>query len=292
MTAIDQPVPGPAERTIPEPPAMESRLRSNGRLFVTLVRMAIIEQFQYRAANYFYMIGMITEPVIYLVVWSSIARAQGGDVGGITPGAFAAYYIVWTLVRNMNIVFTPFGWEQRIREGRLSGQLVRPLHPIYYDLGFFAGWKVVVIVLWLPLAAVLSLIFRPELSPRPTQLVAFFIAIWGAYLIRSLLLWMLGMVTFWTTRIGAAFEVFFAAELLLSGRLVPVRLMPDWAQQLAGVLPFESTFGFPITALVGPISDRELAIGLATQLLWIAVGSLGVAVMWRRAVKNYTAVSG
>jgi ABC-2 type transport system permease protein len=31
-----------------------------------------------------------------------------------TAGGFAAYYIIWTLVRNMNIVFTPFGWEWRI----------------------------------------------------------------------------------------------------------------------------------------------------------------------------------
>ena len=81
------------------------------------------------------MIGMIIEPVIYLVVWSSIARQQGGEVGGYTPETFAAYYIVWTLVRNMNIVFTPFGWEERIREGQMSGHLVRPVHPIHYDLG-------------------------------------------------------------------------------------------------------------------------------------------------------------
>ena len=33
---------------------------------------------------------------------------------------------------------------------------------------------------------------------------------------------MLGMVTFWTTRVSAIFEAYFAAELLLSGRLVPV----------------------------------------------------------------------
>ena len=80
----------------------------------------MLTQFQYRAANYFYMIGMIVEPVIYLVVWSSIAESSGGSVEGYTPETFAAYYIVWTLVRNMNIVFTPFGWEERIREGELS----------------------------------------------------------------------------------------------------------------------------------------------------------------------------
>lgn len=275
-----------------EPIAYEGAARSYVRLYSTLGRTSIMEQFQYRAANYFYMIGMVAEPIVYLVVWSTIARQQGGSVGGYTPGTFAAYYIVWTLVRNMNIVFTPFGWEERIREGQLSGQLVRPIHPIHYDLGFFAGWKVVVIVLWIPLAAVLSLIFQPELGPTVGQVAAFLIAIWGAYLIRSLLLWMLGMVTFWTTRVSALFEAFFAAELLLSGRLLPVSLMPQWVQTLAGYLPFESTFGFPITALVGPISDGDLVRGLAKQLVWIVLGTIGVRVMWRRAVRAYTAVNG
>ena len=52
-------------------------------------------------------------------VWSTIAIHQGGMVAGYTAGAFAAYYIVWTLVRNMNIVFTPYGWEGRIQRGQL-----------------------------------------------------------------------------------------------------------------------------------------------------------------------------
>ncbi len=269
-----------------------STLRWYGDLYLTMARMAIIEQFQYRAANYMYMIGMVAEPVVYLVVWSVVATQQGGEVGGLTPRTIAAYYIVWTLVRNMNIVFTPFGWEQRIREGQLSGQLLRPLHPIHYDLAFFAGWKVVVIVMWLPIAAVLAWLFRPEIDPRLSQVVVFAVAIWGAYLIRSMLLWMLGMVTFWTTRVGAAFDFFFTAELLLSGRVVPMRLMPDWAQTLARYLPFESTFGFPITALVGPITDAELVEGLIRQAFWIVAGSIGVALMWRRATKVFTSVAG
>ena len=278
--------------TAATPPAESGRLRSYVALYLTMARVSMLEQFQYRAANYFYMIGMVTEPVVYLVVWSTIAESQGGSVDGYTAGTFAAYYIVWTLVRNMNIVFTPFGWEERIREGTLSGQLVRPMHPIHYDLGFFAGWKVVAIVFWLPIAAVLTLIFDPELDPRPQQIVVFFVAIWGAYLIRSFLLWMLGMVTFWTTRVSALFELYFAAELLLSGRVLPLDLMPEWAQNVAAFLPFQWTFGYPITALVGPISDRDLYLGLLAQAGWIAAGAVGVSLMWRRAVRRYTAVAG
>src|SRR5512141_3467206 len=96
-------------------------------VYLGSMKISIAEQFQYRVSNYFYMIGMVAEPVIYLVVWSTVARAQGGSVGGYTPGAFAAYYLVWTLVRNMNIVFTPYGWENRIRSGWFSMDLLRPI---------------------------------------------------------------------------------------------------------------------------------------------------------------------
>jgi len=281
-----------AERTTPAAPRLVSPLRGLFDVYVQEAKIAIAEQIQYRAANYFYMIGMVAEPVIYLVVWSTVAAQQGGSVAGITAGQFAAYYIVWTLVRNINIVFTPYGWEERIREGRLSAQLLRPLFPIVEDLGFFLGWKPLVIALWLPIAIFLSLIFRPVLNPTPLAIVVFAVALLGAYLIRSLNQSSLGLVTFWTTRVGPIFQLYIAVELLLSGRLVPMALMPEWVQRLADVLPFQWTFGFPIEALVGNLSTEELLGGLAMQLLWIVIGSILVRVVWHFAIRRYSAVSG
>ncbi len=264
--------------------------RSMLDFYLTRGRTEIQSQFQYRVAQYLYMIGMLAEPIVYLVVWTTIAEQQGGSVEGITPGEFAAYYIVWTLVRNMNIVFTPYGWEGRIRQGELSGMLVRPVHPIHYDLAYFAGWKFVVILLWLPIAAALTLIFRPTFDISLLEIGVFLIAIWGAYLIRSMLLWVLGMVTFWTTRVSALYDMYFTAELLLSGRLLPLALLPGWAATVADVLPFKYTFGYPIEVIAGDLSTRELFIGLAMQVLWVAVGALLVAVVWRFGVRRYSAV--
>jgi ABC-2 type transport system permease protein len=273
-------------------PRLVGPVRGLFDVYVAEARLSIAQQFQYRVANYMYMIGMIAEPVIYLVVWSTVAEQQGGSVGGYTPGAFAAYYIVWTLVRNMNIVFTPYGWEWRIREGQLSAQLLRPLFPIVEDLGGFIGWKFVVILMWLPIAAVLVLLFHPQLNTSPLAIAVFAVAIWGAYLIRSLNQSSLGLITFWTTRVGPIFELYIAAELLLSGRLVPMSLMPDWVQHLADLLPFQWTFGFPIEALVGNLSQDQLLGGLGAQLFWIVVGSILVRVVWRYAIRRYSAVSG
>ena len=208
----------------------EGRFRSYLDYYLTRARTQIQSNFQYRVATYMWLIGMLAEPIVYLVVWTTIADQQGGSVQGITTGEFAAYYIVWTLVRNMNIVFTPYGWEWRIREGELSAALLRPLHPIHDDIAGFAGWKVVTIILWLPIAAVLWIAFDPTIDIRAAEIAAFCVAIWGAYLIRTMFLTSLGMVTFWTTRVSALFELAVGLELLLSGRLVPLPLMPAWAR--------------------------------------------------------------
>jgi ABC-2 type transport system permease protein len=266
------------------------RLRRLARVYRVLARQGVQRELQYRTANYLYMIGMVVEPVVYLVVWTTVAEARGGAVGGYTAGEFAAYYIVWTLVRNMNIVFTPFGWEHRIRQGKLSELLLRPVHPLHYDIAYFGGWKVVVILLWLPIAAVLTIGFRPELSPNLAQVAAFGVAIWGAYIIRSLLLFALGMVTLWTTRVTALFELYFTAELLLSGRLVPLDLLPQWAQTVADWLPFASTFGFPIEALVADLSNAALVAGLVAQVAWTGVATVVCWAVWKRAVRRYSAV--
>lgn len=260
--------------------------------FFAAARISILSQIQYRVANYFYMIGMIAEPVIYLVVWSTIADQLGGEVGGYTAGTFAAYYIVWTLVRNMNIVFTPFGWENRIRRGDLAMELMRPIHPIFADISYFSGWKFVVILLWLPLAAFLAWVFKPTIEFTLMNGIVFFIAIWGAFLVRTMVVSLLGMITFWTTRVSAIFELYFALELILSGRLVPMTLMPQWVQTISNYLPFKWTFFFPIEALVGSMSTQELWLGVATQVFWITLGALLLSVVWRSAVKQFSSVGG
>ena len=268
----------------------EGRFRSYLDYYLTRARTQIQSNFQYRVATYMWLVGMLAEPIVYLVVWTTIADQQGGSVQGITTGEFAAYYIVWTLVRNMNIVFTPYGWEWRIREGELSAALLRPLHPIHDDIAGFAGWKVVTIILWLPIAAVLWIAFDPSIDIRAAEIAAFCVAIWGAYLIRTMFLTSLGMVTFWTTRVSALFELAVGLELLLSGRLVPLPLMPAWAEDVANVLPFKWSFYFPIQTLVGDLSNRELLEGLGIQLLWIIVLTGLFLVVWRFAIRRYSAV--
>ncbi|WP_232280693.1 ABC-2 family transporter protein [Chloroflexus aggregans] len=93
-------------------------------------------------------------------------------------------------------------------------------------------------------------------------------------------LWLLGLISFWTTRVAALYELFFALELFLSGRIAPLVLFPEWTQRLADWLPFRRTFGFPIEAFIGQLTTAKLVGGLAMQnrldcdRLGIGIGSL------------------
>jgi len=90
--------------------------------------------------------------------------------------------------------------------------------------------------------------------------------------------------------VGALFQLYITLELLLSGRLVPLTLMPEWVQTLAWFLPFQWTFYFPIQTLVGEYSDGELLRGLAMQALWTAIGIGVFSLVWRHAIRRYSAV--
>src|SRR5207237_9547653 len=166
------------------------------------------------------------------------------------------------------------------RVGQISSLLLKAFDPIRYDLACLAGQKVLWVLMYLPIGIGLSLAFHPSLHPSVAGVLIFLVAIWGAYLIRSMFLWILGMFTFWTTRGSAIFETYILCELLLSGRLLPLPLMPHWTQTLAAWLPFKWTFYFPIETLVWHMSTASLLGGLAMQLRWTAIGRAIRAARW------------
>lgn len=273
-------------------PAGQASLRDRIDMYVVAARQAIIEQLQYRLANMMFMVHVLIEPVIYLVVWSTVARAQGGEIGGYTAAQFAGYYIIWTLVRQFNLTLGPHNFNWRIKEGRLAAELLRPVHPIQVDLGYYIGYKVPQTLYWLPMGILLWLLFKPEINPEWWQVLAFPAVLMLAFFVRFCFMWMIGLVCFWTDKIDALFELYFVIELLFSGRLVPLEVMPAWTQSIAAFLPFQWTFYFPIEVMLGRVSPAELGWGMLAQIAWVVGGYSLIMVVWKRAIKRFTAVGG
>lgn len=245
---------------------------------------------QYRWPTVLGIAALMIEPVVYLIVWTSVADQQGGRVGGLTRDQVASYYIVWTLVRNLTAGYSPHVWEWRFRDGILSDLLLRPVHPVHADIAGGFGYNLPRAIVAVPLTVVLVVVFRPALLAGPLELGVFVISVPAAYVLRAVAFCVVGTVGFWTTRIAAAARLYLAAELLLSGRLVPLALMPAWLAAAATWLPFRYTFGFPIEVLTTPLSSGEVVAGLIGQLAWIAVMALVLDRLWRLAARRFDAV--
>jgi ABC-2 type transport system permease protein len=281
----------PTIQSLDKPPlTWRDRYISLWHFYPKQMKMAVISTAQYPFAAFLWLFSLVVEPVIYLVVWTTVANEQGGEIGGYTAGGFAAYYIAWTIVRVMNISLTPVAFEWRVRQGQWSPMLLRPFHPIHQDIAFFLGMKVLDFLRLLPITILLYFVFKPDLSPTWWQAAAFMVAIVTGFLMRSIWLWALGLITFWVTRVRAIFELYFAVELILSGRVVPIDLLPAWAQNISQWLPYQWSFGFPIELVLGRLTPQETLYGFGMQLLWSLIGLGLVNLLWRYGVKQYSAV--
>lgn len=259
-------------------------------IYWSYLKTTLALQFQYRVAMSIWMIGRLLEPVVFLVVWITVARARGGDVGGYSPGDFAAYYIVLMIVNQFTFTWVMHEFEFRIRSGALSAVLLKPIHPIHSDLADNIGYKVLTSVIIIPAAGFLYWLFDPVFDPNLTLFGLFIVSMVLAYLLRFLLEWSLALIAFWTTRNEAFNQMYFLLGLFLSGRIAPLDLLPGWLRVLADVLPFKWSIAFPVELVLGRLSPEEITHGLMTQGVWLVVGLVLHRLVWWRGVKKFSAV--
>jgi ABC-2 type transport system permease protein len=255
-------------------------------------RTSLAAMFQYRAALVIWLIGQVLDPVIYLIVWSTVSTASGGAVGGYTTGDFAAYFLVLMVVNNLTYTWIMWEYEYRVREGLLSAALLRPVHPIHADVAENLSSKAMSSPFILLTAVVLGFLFQPTFHLVGWALVAFVPAIALAFVLRFVVEWTLAQASFWTTRVSSLNQLYFVAMLFLSGQVAPLNLFPPAVQAVAAVLPFRWMISFPVELVLGKLNPQQAALGFAAQAVWIVLAAALLRLVWRAGVRVYAAVSG
>jgi ABC-2 type transport system permease protein len=249
------------------------------------------EQWQYRANLLMYLLYWLVSPIIYLAVWTSIANVKG-DVNGFTANDFTTYYMVLLIADQFtsNIVIHTFGYK--IQDGSLSGELIRPIHPLLTNgLVNNIAFKALTIIGLLPIWIILFFLYKPDFSgiswtgialAIPTMILAFFTGYLLSAAITSL--------AFWTTRVYSIHEFYFALILLFSGQFVPLTLMPQIVQDIAQYLPFQLLIYYPVQLILGKLSSAQIVQGYVMSFIWLGIAWLFFTWVWRNGVKRYSAV--
>jgi len=260
-------------------------------IFQRLWQVNWAEQWQYRANLIMYLLYWLVSPIIYLAVWTSIAATKG-DVNGFTANDFITYYMTLLIVDQItsNIVIHTFAYK--IQDGTLSGELIRPIHPMLTNaLVNNIAFKGLTIMGLIPIWIILFFLFKPDfnnlalsgiLLAIPAMILGFFIG----YLLSAAIT----ALAFWTTRIYSLYEFFYALQLLFSGQFVPLTLMPRLIQDVAQYLPFQLLLYFPIQLILGKLSSAQILQGYMAGVVWLVISIALFNWVWRSGVKRYSAV--
>ena len=261
------------------------------KIYQRLWQVNWAEQWQYRANLIMYLLYWLVSPVVYLAVWTTIARSQG-SVGGLTVNDFVTYYMTLLIVDQLTSEITIHLTSYKIQDGTLSGELIRPIHPILTNtLMNNLAFKVLTILALVPVWIVLWFLFRPDYSSVTlSNLLLALPAILLGFTISFLLGAALTCVAFWTTRVFALSEFYWALAVMFSGQFVPLQLMPRLVQQIAGYLPFAMFKYIPIQIILGRLSAQEITRAYLVGIFWLLISILLFRWIWREGVKKFSAV--
>ena len=265
-------------------------MRAFADLYYQQFKTSLAATLQYRASLAIWLIAHVLEPLVFLIVWSSVSTSSGGSIGGYNSADFAAYFILLMLVNHVTYTWIMYEFEYRIRNGTLSFALLKPIHPIHSDIADNIASKLITLPFMLAIAGILALAFHPTLSPSLWSLALAVPALLLALLIRFLVEWTLAQAAFWTTRVTAINQTYFVLMLFLSGQLAPLTLYPGWIQSVATILPFRWMISFPLQLLLGQLTLNQALVGLSVQALWVLISYVLFRVVWRAGVRVYSAV--
>lgn len=262
----------------------------NARGGWALIKRTWLSWVQHRSFFFLLAFGWMIPPLIYLFVWST--AAGGSTVGGMTRGAFVAYYLVLILVNQLTYAQTNWTVGDTIRMGGMNTLLLRPLSPIFDALSSEVAGKVVYMLFVIPVTGLLALVLRPELHLTLPAALAFVPALALAWALRFFWGYTLALLAFWATRADALLALQDALIFLLAGQVAPTAILPGALQKAAQLLPFRYMVGFPVEVLTGQLSRAQTLTGFAFQAGWLAVTLVLFSLTWRAGIRRYEAVGG
>ena len=251
--------------------------------------MAVSVNLAYRGAVSIWIFVTLIQPLVFIVVWRTVAG--DGSTGGYTANQFVAYFLVMMVVDHLTFIWHMWEFEWRIRTGAFSPLLMRPIHPIHSDVCENLAYKSVGLVGVLPAAVLLGVVFDADMSGVGVRTVLpFLLALVLAMVLRFVVEWCLALAAFWLTKVTAINSLFFALTTFFGGIFAPLAVLPGWMQTVAAWTPFPWSLAFPVEVFLGRRAGTDIWMGYAAQLGWIVLALGGLALLWRRATRRYSAV--
>ena len=183
-----------------------------------------------------------------------------------------------------------------IVNGNIAYELLRPVD--IYSLWYFKSLAVRISGTLLRCVPVLTIaVLLPQgynLLP-PESILSLFLCIitliLGVLLITSIIM-LIYISMFYTLSIQGSLIFFAAVSDFLAGGIIPIPLMPEWAQKICYILPFRWSGDLSFRIYSGNIGTEEALFSILVQIFWITTLVLLGRFILKKSLKNVVVQGG
>lgn len=258
----------------------------------TIFKVALENNMAYRGHAFVWMFFDLLWIGVFPFIWLFIIKAQGGEINGWNGSMIIMYYVFMAILSNIVLMHPEAFIAAQIYEGRFSNHVVKPHSYLGYVFLHESAYKLVRFLLFIPFLIPLLFVIRHfgGVEQTAAQLPFAGLTMLLAIPIFFLTAAIIGMTSFWLEDSYAARTIFWASSGLFGGQYAPFELMPRIFETIANVLPFKYALYFPLSVVSQRMENAEISRGILMQLLWIVSLLLIAILVWKRGLRQYSAV--
>lgn len=198
------------------------------------------------------------------------------------------YYIIGGLISISNGVHYNIG--NRISSGKLSNLMISPSSAIMRCVVSDSGWHIfsnfINTILLIGIAIIgREYIFLPN---EISALIFTFLAAMVGFVTQIYINLIFGMLAFWMTDAWGIFDLQGNITNILSGKLIPLSVLPFTS--LISALPFAFFYYLPIQIFMQKYNNIQSLQIVLTGFVWILALHIFTRYIWKRGLKKFEAV--
>ena len=242
---------------------------------------------EYRLSLALDILGNLISSLVLYLFWYFLVQS-GMNIGNYTATSLGLYFLTVATIA-ATVGFDSHAVAEEIKDGNITQYLLKPFSYMWLKFSTTFPHGILKLIVGI-LVLVLLAMFGFPVNINPILVIFFVFSLFLAMIGNYLIYFTTGLGSFWTVQTFGLSAFVSIASSLVSGRLIPIDLLPSQITMISSWLPFRHFVFFPAQIFLGHLSFSEILAGLSFQAIWIIVLYVLTILVWKAGQKRLEAV--
>lgn len=260
----------------------------NVKAFISIANRSLQNTMAYRTSYILTFASNFIGFIATYALWHAIFDGRE-QLAGLSWEQMKAYLLITFITNALLSWYSETRIANKILDGSVAADLLKPLDFQQARFAETLGSGMVEGGLAAILITVVMIITSGVMVPHTlVTWVLFVLSLMASLVVKFGVVYIAGLLCFWSTGSLGIIWARIAVTNLLSGALVPLVFFPHWLEKIAMALPFKSIVYTPTVIYMEQQSPMHALGMVGMQWVWAIVLWLLGKLMWNRAVRKIT----